>query len=151
MKTEFIHYGHDRFIREAFQPVENRELFPKPSGGLWASPVDASYGWSQWCKDEDFAEINESNSFHFHIKGGANVLHITSVAQLDDLPMQECPIKSFTLFRCPDFEELIRRGVDAMWVDISADRDLYMELYGWDCDSIVVLNPDVIEPIEEKG
>ena len=42
----------------------------------------------------------------------------------------------------------MRQGVDAMWVDISADRDLYMELYGWDCDSIVVFNPDIIEQIE---
>ena len=148
MKTEFIHYGHDRFSPELFWPIQNRKLFSKPAGGLWASPVDARYGWREWCEDNDFAETNESNSFRFRIKGGSNVLHITSVAHLDGIPMQETPFPCS--FRCPDFEELIRRGVDAMWVDISADRDLYMELYGWDCDSIVVFNPDVIEPIKEK-
>ena len=149
MKTEFIHYGHDRFRPELFSPIRNLEFFNKPMGGLWASPVDARYGWKAWCEENDFSETVESNSFCFQIKGGANVLHITSVAQLGGIPMQETPFTA--IFKCPDFEELMRQGIDAMWVDISADRDLYMELYGWDCGSIVVLNPDVIEPIKEKG
>ena len=29
-------------------------------------------------------------------------------------------------------------------IDYISDFDLYYQLYGWDCDSIVVMNPDVI-------
>ena len=33
---------------------------------------------------------------------------------------------------------------DAVEVSISSDFDLYYKLYGWDCDSIVIMNPDVV-------
>lgn len=50
-----------------------------------------------------------------------------------------------------DFVECLRRGIDAVelcwygeeYQDQRAD-DLYLALYGWDCDSIVVLNPDAV-------
>ena len=42
-----------------------------------------------------------------------------------------------------DFEKL-SKSYDVIEVNISADRDLYWELYGWDCDSILVMNPSVI-------
>lgn len=50
-----------------------------------------------------------------------------------------------------DFVECLRRGIDAVelcwygeeYQDQRAD-DLYLALYGWDCDSIVALNPDAV-------
>ena len=46
-----------------------------------------------------------------------------------------------------DFEQL-KENYDAIEVDISADNTLYWELYGWDVDSILVLNPNVVEVVE---
>ena len=46
-----------------------------------------------------------------------------------------------------DFEEMLRNGIDAVYVEISSDNRLYWALYGWDCDSIVVMNPAVVEVI----
>lgn len=50
-----------------------------------------------------------------------------------------------------DFEKCLRIGIDAIelcWYgeefEKVASGDLYFELYGWDCDSIVVLNPDAV-------
>lgn len=53
-----------------------------------------------------------------------------------------------------DFEECVRQGYDAIelcwygseYKDKKAD-DMYFGLYGWDCDSIVILNPSVVVPI----
>ena len=36
----------------------------------------------------------------------------------------------------------------AEYKDIARDN-LHFDLYGWDCDSIVVLNPNVVVPIAE--
>ena len=38
-------------------------------------------------------------------------------------------------------------GYDAILVNISNDHNLYWALYGWDCDSLLVLNKDVVEEI----
>jgi hypothetical protein len=63
---KYIHYGHKFFDRSLFNPIKN-QLFGgvKPSGGLWASPINAEFGWKEWCKAEDFQDIKESNSFTF--------------------------------------------------------------------------------------
>jgi hypothetical protein len=49
-----------------------------------------------------------------------------------------------------DFEKLLADGIDAIQVNISDDTatnlndSLYHALYGWDCDSILVMNKEVI-------
>ena len=51
----------------------------------------------------------------------------------------------------PDFEKIMAMGYDVIDYrlsdDISGIGKLYWCLYGWDCDSILVLNPNVIIPI----
>jgi len=43
-----------------------------------------------------------------------------------------------------DFEKLA--GIyDAIDVSISNDPELHFALYGWDCDSILIMNPDIIQ------
>lgn len=43
--VEYIHYGHTEFSKELFQPIKNREMFAKPTGGFWASRLNSLYGW----------------------------------------------------------------------------------------------------------
>ena len=47
----------------------------------------------------------------------------------------------------PDFEKLVSDGVDAIEFFISDDNKLYWDLYGWDCDSILIMNPNIIKLI----
>lgn len=144
LNVKYIHYGHKRFSLESFQPVKNEPYHNKPRGGLWASPVDAPFGWKDWCEAEEYAECDEANSFTFTLNEKANVYLISFVEEVKAMPSVECELKSMFL---PDFEKMLADGWDAIEFRLSEDSELYWALYGWDCDSILVMNPDVVEEI----
>lgn len=147
MMSEYIHYGNTEFDAKRMFPITNA-YFTKPNGGFWASPVDAQYGWKQWCEDENFRECCEENSFRFHLKDNANVVHIMSSDDLEELPKQK---KVFPGWVMLDYEEICRHGIDAIELHLSEEKkpkkggmSLHRALYGWDCDSILILNPDIV-------
>lgn len=144
MKTKYIHYGNTTFEPERFSEIKNRKYFTKPDGGFWASPVDAEYGWKDWTEDEKFTECREDNSFVFTLKDDTNVLHIHSCNGLNKLPGHYEKILGGVYF---DFEKMKADGIDAVELHLSDDRGLYWALYGWDCDSILIMNKDVIEMV----
>lgn len=53
----------------------------------------------------------------------------------------------------PDFEAMIRSGIDAIWLTPKGERETRFShpknLYGWDCESVLIMNPNGISP--EKG
>ena len=81
------------------------------------------------------------------------MLFIDDVKQLDDLPKAENPaiFENFNLFVYLDFEKLSQE-YDAIEITLSEEKShkgefwggLYDKLYGWDCDSICIMNPDCI-------
>lgn len=70
------------------------------------------------------------------------------------LPAVKSTVPYFLWDTCIDFEECLRRGYDAIelcwygeeYEEQKAD-DMYFGLYGWDCNSIVVLNSSAVIPI----
>lgn len=154
---EYIHYGHKYFNKNIFNKIKNDLWIIKPIGGLWASPVDTKYGWKNWCEENDFRECNEENSFKFTLSKNANVCHIYSVKDLENLPRQELPPEHYSVNRkyILDFENMVNSGYDAIELHLSEEvrvsdnfmDNLYWQLYGWDCDSILIMNPDIIVPI----
>jgi hypothetical protein len=160
MGNTYVHYGSSKFQNEKFKSIKNELYFTKPSGGLWASPIDAKFGWKDWNECSSFAECSEENCFQFRLDADAKVLDIYSEKDLDGLPVKGLDglpaldgLHSFL-----DFEELLRQGYDAIELHLSQEKPvntfglhgLRYRLYGWDCDSILVMNPDVIEPTLEK-
>lgn len=144
----YINYGRIEFKKQLFCPTRNRAGFPKPEGGLWASNVNAEYGWKDWCRDENFRECNIENSFKFKLSDSARVLEINSVKDLEDLPLVSgTKLEGNPYFCIPlDFEKICK-NYDAIELTISNDWRLYYSLYGWDCDSILIMNPDIIIPL----
>lgn len=145
-KKEYVHFGDKKFRKEKWNPIKNELFRNKPSGGLWASPVDSDCNWENWCIGEDFHTDRLKKSFRFTLLGNAKVLHICSVDDLRDIPR----VSTLSTI-LPDFEELMNQGYDAMELHLSKDkyylddnRCLYFALYGWDCDSIIIFNPDII-------
>lgn len=142
---KYIHYGHKEFDRNLFSVISNTHVCSsKPHGGLWASAVDATWGWKDWCKREEFELYRLKTSFSFHLAPTANVLVIDNVDCLKGLPRLELNEFSHDLWVSLDFEKIRDSGVDAIELVLSSDQRLYWELYGWDCDSILIMNPDVI-------
>jgi len=149
----YIHYGSTNFNKQLFTPIKNHEFLSKPKGGLWGSPIEANFGWKEWCEAENFRACNIENSFKFILKADANILVINSVSDLDPLPKikPNFPVN----WICLDFEKLIEMRTDAVQLNLSNDTSnswsetLYFKLYGWDCDSIIIMNPDIIQ-IKER-
>lgn len=143
---EYIHYGTAEYSKDKFKEIKNERLFTKPIGGLWASRVDTEYGWKNWTEDEHFrTEVyREDNYFKFKLKDEAKVLVMDNAKQILDLPKQKNEF-NFS-FVCLDFEKLAKE-YDAIEVLISQDGKLYWDLYGWDCDSILVMNKEMVEVI----
>ena len=71
------------------------------------------------------------------------MITILSVAGAKALPKQETELSAVEWVFI-DFEKLAEQGWDAVEVKISNDMRLYWALYGWDCDSILIMNPDVV-------
>ena len=138
-----ISYGlGDLFDPAKFMPV--RTHYVKPTGGLWASPVDASYGWRDWCEQESFGDL--STSFRVWFTG--NILVIDCYEDLRKLPWQETVGRSI-----PDYEQIAQSGVDAIHLTERgqwATRLSAPSLYGWDCECVLIINPAGIRPEEDE-
>ena len=148
MIPQYIHYGSDGFDPSKFRRIENVKFFTKPKGGFWGSPLSAEYGWAKWCKDNNLRECDKEESFIFTLKDSAKVLKLVSFIDLMPLPKRTEADEGFFSYDFDtyasvylDFERLLKDGVDAIEIKIEG---LYFLLYGWDCDSILVMNKDVV-------
>lgn len=144
MNEIYIHYGHKSFDNKLFDEIKNERAWVKPIGGLWASNINAKYGWKNWCEEQRFRKCSIDNSFKFKLKEDTKILKIDNSDILKKLPIVNAPFR--TSWINLDFEK-IKEKYDAIEVLISADHQLYWDLYGWDCDSLLVLNKEVIEQI----
>lgn len=143
--SNYVHYGANSFSRDLFRPIENQDTQPKPRGGLWASAVNAPFGWRKWCEKEDYMWSDRDKSFTFRLRHGARVYHIHSVDDVQKMPeIVAEPWQDSSWYR-PDFERMRSHGIDAIELHLSDDWRMYDELYGWDCDCILIMNPDVIQ------
>ena len=116
-------------------------------GGLWASPVDCSWGWANWCRSEEWNEGALGEWFEFNYHG--NVVVIDSHADLRALPQHNSKISHF--FNSPDFERLLADGVDAIHLTERGEHETRFSepsLYGWDCECVLIMNPEGIGPSE---
>jgi hypothetical protein len=140
---KYIHYGYDRLDVSKIKPIKNRYMWHKPSGGLWASPVSAAMGWKEWCEQEEFMLDRLETFCTFSLREDANIYEINSTEDVEAMPRQDQAIQMKTI-KAIDFEKMLADGVDAIQFNLSANPCLYWDLYGWDCDCILIMNPAVI-------
>lgn len=141
---KYVHYGHKTFDKRLFANISNCLLGVKPEGGFWASNVNAKFDWEDWLKLNEHQEIVDGDKFIFTLSEEAKILRINSIEDLEELPQIKYKfIPSWTML---DFEKLATM-YDAIEINISNDPKLYFTLYTWDCDSILIMNPDIIQQV----
>lgn len=156
MERRYIHYGSKEFDITKYEPIKNEEVWIKPYGGLWGSPVNSERDFKMFCEStfannrRDNTKIGEylSKSFLFTVKDTANIHYIHDMNTLLELPTIDY-YKVSRLSVYIDFEKALSMGIDAIEYKYPTNQSIlnpyYNALYGWDCDSILVMNPDIIQ------
>jgi hypothetical protein len=144
-----IHYGSNVFDQNAMKPIKN-ENWVKPKGGLWTSPVNSEYGWKDWCHSEQFRDCDKSNAFILQLKETAKVLIIDSLKDLENAPLV-CVSHINYNQHFLDFET-IAKNYDAIWLtengQYSTRYSHPISLYGWDCESVLLLNAKCCDQVD---
>ena len=116
---------------------------PKPYGCFWGSRLVTDYGWIAWCEDNDFELESLKSNFQFTLAPDAKIIEIRNLEDLKQLPLISATDFAISGQYRIDFEKLQSEGYDGVEVLID-DFQLYQALYGWDCDSIVIWNPNCV-------
>ena len=153
---EYIHYGHTEFnLDEVQKSVPS--IKSKPDKGIWASPVDTDWGWKDWCESEDWSCSDMSVSFRFILTDSAKILEVHKeedildyvITNQDSLQFRRYTHNLTDICDYLDTEKLYSE-FDGIELFLSDNYSMHDGIFNsWDCDSIVVWNPDVIIPIRE--
>ena len=139
-----VHYGSSVYKPEIFRAVKNVGRV-KPIWGLWTSPIKSNWGWKDWCLAENFRTCDDSDSFNLRFKEGSKILVIDSLQDLEKLPKYKVEYTERFSKEYPDFE-LLSKECDAIWLTEKGQTETHLShplsLYGWDCESILILNTD---------
>lgn len=154
----FISYGTDKYDPSRIKQIEVdskwSKVHNKPHGGLWASPVDSSFSWGDFCNREAFNLKSLNKHFIFKLKPNSKICVIDNINDLIKYSSFDNYLGMHTLY--------IKKIVslfDGLYVSDNAvvelrHIDLKLRLNGldsWDIESICIWNPDIVEPIEENA
>lgn len=147
MSITYIHYRHDKFCPDKLKDKTECK-YPrtdKPEG-IWASPINAEWGWKDWCLSESYHPERLNKSFTFKLRPKARILHIHSLN--DATPYLYVKDRFMSLVDYGLDLKKIYSNFDGMELHIS---DNYNELHNhnvfstWDVDSICIWNPEIID------
>jgi len=150
-----VKYGSAAFDPKQFKPVTRHNYLQcKPDGGMWACPVDSEYGWKHWCEGERFsADLDVSFTFTYE----GRYIVIDKLADLDDLtwtiPEELKGLHGFCGCEYIDFANSLAKGIDAVHLTVEGQNrtrhTFPRNLYGWDCESVLILNPNKVIQIPD--
>ena len=162
-KTIYVKYwntNYESFDSNEIQIILGNPEFQwgKPDLGFWGSPKNASYGWKEWCSDNFFDNYDWDNPIFFRLKSNSTILRI-DIEDLNEDVLGKYVILDEKMYRAIqrkryslDYNKIVEDGIDAVELMDSRIGHLFFNdnayeqiFYTWDCESIVVLNKDVLE------
>ena len=145
-----VFIAQDRVMRRLEGRLDKK--MPEYSASLYKYKLtmpDSDFNWKAWCLEEDFQTEKLNECFYFTLILGSKILSIRKSSDLEPLPKLHDSEKFYgTIFL--DFEKLAKQ-YDAIELFVYGDFDL-QGLWGtwdWDCDCVLVLNPDAVQKIPD--
>lgn len=138
-----VHYGSWRFSLAKFEPIKNTS-WVKPDGGLWTSPLNSKYGWKEFCQSERF-RVNHLKSRMILKLKSTKILTIDCVEDLNKIEWMK--INDLPFYKeSPNFEKL-QEKYDAIHLTLNGQNETRHSypnnLYGWDVETVLILNPKI--------
>lgn len=139
-ETIYVHYGSSSFDMNRFENVQNSDMLSKPiNGGLWASPEKAEEGWQKF----NSIRPQDKSFFKFKLDETAKVLLLNNKECLEKLPTICSKSEKFPIIL--NFE-MLSGEYDAILYQLNKETDEILPC--WDCDCLLVMNPNVINILE---
>ena len=139
----FKHVGMRKFDITNFEYVKNNNIenckYKPCNGGYWASPEGSKNSWEN---TQQLDDSSKTHIFRFKITSDARIKYIFENKDLYYLPHIDNDIKII------DFEKT-SNIYDVIYY-CPKDEEISTLLPSWDCESILVLNPYVMDVIENK-
>lgn len=162
----FLTIGKREFKKELLDKKNLEIMFKKPRGCFWGSLYEPERKYkSDWCR---WVCDNMSSGYYtygitYSLKEDSKVYIINEKKDLEELLIKynakNDSESSFIrhILEMDRSSDLFTDIVD--WIKVAEDYDavyltekgadkLYFDLYGWDCGSIAIFNPDIVEDIE---
>jgi len=119
----------------------------KPDKGFWGSPVNASYGWKEWCENEEFGDYDFNKPVYWTLTSG-KILQVdwdeVENKETSNLTkyMKPCNYYSYNIL---DWDKMLKDDIVAVelmdgCIGHCFKYDLEERFNAWDCESIVVLD-----------
>lgn len=145
-----IHYGSERYQSKKVDTVRNS--LRKPQGGLWTSPIKSEWGWKDWCGMEDFRKRNLERSFKVKLKIDSKLLVIDTYKNLHDA-MEIYKANGMYSIISPSLDfERISKVFSGIWLTGEGQMltrfSRPYSLYGWDCESVLILDKNSVYQID---
>ena len=157
---KFITFGIEEISKMYFCNVTNQDFINKPLGGLWSSEYFPNSSkannccksdWEFWCRNENFHLERLNKGVVFELKKQANIYTVDSYDDLLKLSENYSYEKYFygiEIKKYIDFEKM-SKDFDGLFLTVEGELqtryEAKMNLYGWDCSSLLLFNIDVIE------
>ncbi len=139
-ETIYVHYGSSSFDMNRFENVQNSDMLSKPiNGGLWASPEKAEEGWQKI----NSIRPQDKSFFKFKLDETAKVLLLNNKESLEKLPTICSKSEKFPIIL--NFE-MLSGEYDAILYQLNKETNEILPC--WDCDCLLVMNPNVINILE---
>lgn len=154
-KKIYITYNNKdiEFNKDLIKTSLKTNYINKPTEAFWGSPENAEYGWKEWCESEEFGDYDFDNPIRWKLKDGSKIYTISlkSVTTINGINKLSRYIISNELESMIylNYRQMRNNNIAAVELLDARVGHLFrnrieISFNGWDCESIVVLDPSKI-------
>lgn len=138
-------FSQSRIISE----LEVVKHINKPKTAWWGSPLNASFGWKDWCINEEFGKYDFNNPIIWHLDLQAKIFKIDWEDVQSPYSLLLDYVVDSTYNTYIDFIKMKKNGIHAVELMDACIGHMFINpievmFNSWDCESICVLDSSMI-------